>query len=390
MNFRKILILSSVLMLFSIIFYKNTKVGLRHESFYKKNYSEQSTLVELDKVEEYNFIKENLNGYSKLFENNAFRNNYFSKNDFLIYSPWRGDQYVLLSWSGCINLFKKEGADIIIIGASDSAYNLPLDLINKKIKELKYNILKVLLCSRVQMSPSMIYKTLQALEKTKQKAQLIIWGYGAPSAFNKQFDLYSHFNSMQNQILNENLKELSWGLKNIFSPITWKDHENINEDKRMPFFLPEHINIKNELNDYLVGYTQTVPFITDEIDESGCEDFSHARIDLNRNLNLMKKLSKSVYLYLTPSTELEYLESANCYLPIVRALLRSYEDHKVIVNTADLTWYDLEYKDFLFNFNIRGKSRYYLNPNHNNYEGAKKIVSKLVDDIFNKGLIVGN
>lgn len=349
------------------------------ETLSARPYGEYENAKPLTEKKNQAYLRESLKEYVKLFENHSWKKEYFSKNDFLIHSPWRGDQYIRLSWSGCIDMFKKVSADIIIIGASDSAYNLPLDLVQQELQKINSIYSKVLLCSRIQMSPEMLQETLMELVQTGQKAKLIIWGYGAPAANFKQYDFYKHFNVVQNRILHDNQRSPAFGFRDLVPNLKWQYSAAVKAEHK-PIFLPDEVIVRKDYASYFANYLQTIPFITDDIDQQTCNNFSRARQDLQNNLSLMQSLADKVYLYLTPSTEVEYTEEASCYLPAVRALLQSFGSERVKVNTADWKWYNLDYPDYLIPYIDKENVKLYLNPNHNNYEGAKKIVPKIIQE----------
>lgn len=346
-----------------------------------RSYAEEHEARSMTHQDQQDYLRESLPAYFEYFSKQSQYEDYIRRKDYLIHSPWRGDQYVRLSWSGCVDIFRQLGADIIILGASDSAYNLPLDLVQQELKSHAFASLKVLLCSRIQMSPSMLHETLKALSSSPHKAKLIIWGYGAVSAQKNQTDDYSHFNEMQNKILHDNLKKSPRGLSEIFSKWHWKQKSKASIERK-PIFIPDDVVRQNSFEDYFQGYTQVIPFITDEMSAESCKDFSQARMHLELNLQLMKNLADNVYVYLTPTTGIEYPEQAQCFLTSVVALLNSFAGPQVRVNTQDWRSYDLQYQDFIMPYKLNGEVKYYLNPNHNNYSSAKKIVSKILQDSF--------
>lgn len=346
-----------------------------------RSYAEEHQATSLTQEGQSAYLHESLPAYLEYFSSKSEYENYIQRKDYLIHSPWRGNQYVKLSWSGCVDIFRKQGADIIILGASDSAYNLPLDLVQQELKTRFSKPLRVLLCSRIQMSPLMLYETLKALSESPYKAKLIIWGYGAVSAQKNQTDDYNHFNEMQNKILHDNLKKEQFGFGNIFSKWQWKQKRKPIADRK-PIFIPDEVVQQNSFETYFQDYTQVIPFITDEMSAESCKDFSQASQHLELNLKLMKQISDRVYVYLTPTTGVEYPVQAQCFLTSVVALLNSFSGNQVQINTQDWLWYGLQFQDFIFPYQLDGEIKYYLNPNHNNYPGAKKIVSKILQDSF--------
>ena len=168
-------------------------------------------------------------GYpEELREDAALWDRYF-KSDFTsaswIYTLGQTPQTQLLtfySWAGCFEIYKKYGADIVILGTSETLRDIPSDLLSEK---LSHNVRKrILHCGIYSLNFDSMELALRELAKSKHQPEWIILGVSLWNGYLRAHQnlFFSRAKQAMLKPLQKKEVDLPFALKKVTSwPVSW-------------------------------------------------------------------------------------------------------------------------------------------------------------------------
>lgn len=310
---------------------------------------------------------------------------------------------VAYSWLGCLDLYEKYGADVLVFGSSEVYMGLIPELLAKNTTKLFSKSPKVLFCATPAMtSKEVFYTAKELLQKNTSKPQIIIWGYSFWSAYTnssklyeykknkaKEIDEYLHRKKQEKNhtVLIDIVSMSKYKAADFFPKIDWNDVLEFTYDKSRlrsvgmagargdaeGIYVAKENFYKNDLR--LSIYLKTVlkPYyaITQGATTKDC-DMTGAHLEFLDALSELKKLSKNIYVYLTPTTIHQRETVPTCFLPNVKAMLKnSAKKEGINLLVADPESLGLDNGDFMHP--TLNPDMFYFDINHTNYLGAKKM-----------------
>lgn len=308
---------------------------------------------------------------------------------------------VSYSWTGCLDIYKKYGADIVIIGNSETYRTIVPDLLGSKFSNYK-----VLMCATSHMVMETAALTLTELKKANpQKAKLVIWGFSAwnayrgadryPSLIQSKKDLIQtfvdnpkpqtrikyldgfDFQTLLSLKIPHYLPEITWQL---FFPIQFFDLYKVEDNHSLTLSLSsgnDPAKLKQFLDSKTGGYDMLQGISSKDCDMTGS----------SKSLDLVSQaifdIADEALIYLVPTSELQYKPAPDCFVTSVKSMLETKKSKNLITITLSSENYGLVPEDFL-GVSETGKS-YHFDKNHPNFYGAQKVTTKLVDTYRENG-----
>lgn len=317
---------------------------------------------------------------------------------------------VSLPWVGCLDIYKKYGADILLIGASDLAQDIMIDaLANRLNSEMPH--VKILSCSTPGMTASMILDFIKTLKKieTPQKIKWTIIGLG-PSGFLSKFPFEPSIQYAKADALADFLKKKSLGNLEIINqpwslPLHWDDVVPVRKaSEHLPLnmslkihsttdviparwslhpnsFSKESLNYPDQIHTLLSTQPIDHPFIQQELTAQECYPPEHNQHLLFQIKEDLKKISDQTLLFLIPTLGYELQGLPNCFLKDLKIAFEKNSDEHTKILFKSATEYKLNYLDFILNDSSKN-GFYKIDLVHANKYGAEKITSAVAKEIL--------
>lgn len=316
---------------------------------------------------------------------------------FLEILPLKNSDHILVGYSlaGCMDIFKKYGADIIIFGNSEVYKGFIPDLFSKLLTKYGFDPnTKILLCTRGGMPASGIEETAKLMKESGQHAQLILWGYSFWSAFTKGKTIQAAEESIQKELIlykehsSKSQSLLQWmdgshdfGFSSFFKKINWDSllpitfqsiRKSLNPGDGLldektatdEILITQHIKNMDRNFSQLLGITP-----------EDCQ-LSLAQKKFKTTLNSLSALADKVFVYLVPGTAPLTESAPACFLQNVKNMLLSENTNSnVFIKIDDLEKYSLLNIDYVHATDYH--SNFVFDMDHTNYNGAKKITERL-------------
>ena len=315
---------------------------------------------------------------------------------------------VYYPWVGCLDVFRRYGADVVVFGASDVAQSLPPDLMARLIGEAKIPSLqnpRVLTCLGAAGVPEgfgeMAREMLHSTGKVG-RPKWIIYGYSATSAYVDSV-FYESAALAKTISLNSYRRNVALGSFSqwnhpVLFPWTWNDFIRLKQvPSHLPFvlaikkrdpsanfgrwsILPQVISrdyVRNEpalklllsaepfRNPLLVGNTLT-----------SCDWISESTRRLDATVRAFHELAPRVLLYLSPTTGDDLAVTPGCYGDSVKTMITREKSEGIDISIDDPKTYGLSYADFVFGDSVEGPL--WIDSIHPNISGARKITAAVV------------
>jgi hypothetical protein len=312
-------------------------------------------------------------------------------------------------WIGCLDVFRRYGADIVIFGASDVAQSLPPDLFSTLVGQAKLSGLKnprILTCLGAAGVPEafgdMAREMLESIEKVG-RPKWIVYGYSATSAYVDsvfyESAALSKVISMNSYRRNVALGSLSHWNHPVLFPWTWNDLIRLGQ---VPSHLPFVLATKKRDPAANFGRWSVLPQMIsrDYLREEGslrlllsvepfknplllgntldsCDWIQESKTRLDQAMQSFHRLAPHVLLYLSPSTGDDLAVTPSCYASSVSSMLQGEKTDGVTVSVDPPGAYGLTYADFVFGDSVEGPL--WIDAIHPNIYGARKVTRKIVD-----------
>ncbi len=320
---------------------------------------------------------------------------------------------VSYSWTGCLDIYEKYGADIIVFGSSEVYKSVIAEQLANNLSPFFYATPKVLFCGTYGMTTETVRMTAQELTRlSTNKPKMIIWGYSFWQSY-KRSTLLSTYQKEKNRVFKEHTTR--WQNKNedgiihqrfsikkdfkiasIFPEINWDDIFSFSfakviakraeeKIKLQPKFDQEGIEISSEiinmtdhnLTNYLQNNLKPYYAILNGVSEEDCLQ-NDAQTDLILTIDGLKKLSPNVYIYVPPTTMHHKKTVPECYIPnLFEIIKKTSKEKEIYFLDAGTEEFGLSDRDFISP--LLNTSTYYFDINHTNFSGAQKI-TRIVSD----------
>jgi hypothetical protein len=327
---------------------------------------------------------------------------------------------VAQSWIGCLDIFARYGADVLLIGNSETYDTLiPIDIAKSLAPMFEGRTPRVLSCAGNSLDWSLARSTIQELgASAKQKPTLVIIGVSLWAWMVDSPEL-AYYRDREGARLSAYLREF-WGfgeglsLSRIFPSISWgsvlpdafqerrnrrfnppaasnrlrptvlqaKDFEagaRVSMTDRATFvFVEKRLSSDQPALERIA--TQLVPYydVLSQASPSDCENH-RATQELIRLLDSARYFGHQVIAYLTPTTPLLTGAAPPCMRDSIESVLRSQNSENVTTKTGDWVEYGLRYGDFIWSTQWSDVSK--LDVNHTNSSGAEKVTAEILKAI---------
>lgn len=303
-----------------------------------------------------------------------------------------------ISWTGCIDVFKKYGADLVVIGSSEVFRSIVPDELHR-IMGVAQRPLKVLVCATGGMTDRAVYETAVEFLKTKNRPTAILWGYplwspAPPEARQAgQVDTMVAYRSKSNprKIISA---IINWRISSFFPLFSWdlfpafvKKQQVENELARIPNgeIRIENLGLKT-YKEKILNDSQALAGAVSESqlgefkffsDFQGCNDSDYL-LNFKQTINLLRELAPRVYIFQTPVSPLQESSMPDCVKNLADNAIRLAAGiHGVHVWRGQNGGFGLDWSDFI-QPTPREKS-YIFDRNHVNFGAAMKVTKALAN-----------
>ncbi len=320
---------------------------------------------------------------------------------------------VSYSWTGCLDIYEKYGADVLVFGSSEVYESLIPEQFANELAPLFSSSPKVLFCLTPAMTMETVRMTTEEMVRLPGgKPKIIVWGYSFWQSYMRSTKLAA-YQKEQNREFAEYVErkrvrgESGWYSAhvrqivrskgaNFFPRINWDDvlsfsfakargiraqQENTDQEGielARAVFEQDDAQLSTYLNANLKPYYDITRGILEE--DCSLEGAAH---ELYRTISSLKKLSPNVYLYLAPTTMHHRRTVPPCFLPNVKAMLEQVSSQAGI-HLLDQTTEEFGLTDRDFIYPTLNPDKFYFDINHANYFGGQKITKKIGSWVFDR------
>jgi hypothetical protein len=299
---------------------------------------------------------------------------------------------VVISSVGCIDIYERYGADLVIFGASEAYRGIIPSVLSKLVTAPGARASRVLVCA--SPTPDLVRMTAEAMARNSRegKTAWAIWGVSPWSFRPRDPDVQAHWRSRVEEYLTASFTPIHAWLRfrlllsqlatwdSVFEPSLQRyldTTQNRSEEGGVPLEIPEarrgdsaYIGSAVSRRHWSFPYLKHVA-----AEECG---FSEGRRELDGTLDALLGLSDRVLLFVPPTTPLQASETPKCFQESARAIVASKAASRVVTKVGDWRVYGLDFADYV---DSRGR----IDVNHVNYAGAEKITAKLAREILGAG-----
>ncbi len=312
---------------------------------------------------------------------------------------------VFYSWLGCLDIFRRYGADIVVLGASDTAQAVAPDLLARDLAAAGGPGLagmRVLSCETPTMLPEVAAQTAEELAASGRRARWVVYGYTPGDGVTSSPE-YEHVLRAKRALLDDYRRQsrlgrwapwdrsavFPWSWDDVFARFAGRDDLALNliqEDasarsvRRTAKFdarVPDGIKDPRALEAWAGALRLEHPFLGD-MSAVGCGEFSDARARLSRTAAALRRLADRTLIFVDPTTGRELSTAPPCYAPGERAMVAGAEASVVdadLGRAAGLTAEDFVYES------PPGSGRRRFNASHVARSGSRKVARRLAADI---------
>lgn len=364
-------------------------------------------------------------GYSsELLKNSEFKRDYFSRSfetdiHLNTISENFGKEFTLvLPWLGCLDIYKQAGADVIIIGTSETFRSIVIDDLASHFKSLnnfKDRDPKVLMCAGSALQIDSARELIERLLNIRPNEKpILIYGQSYSVAFTKGSKNISYLKEKKQELFSYDLNSArarttlftffedyhhisfadlfpKWTWQNIFpfSYGAWLTEAGRNElpdladiksdpELKYRFIKKDLLNNPSKLNeDIELRMKPYYKVFNDFADNRDCNS-EELMYKLKQLFERATKLSNNIYVFIPPPTPLVFEAIPKCLQEnLVKDLNILSNEHHFKLKTADWNEYQLGYQDFARPTNHQ--DIYRIDVQHTNYDGAMKVTSALAN-----------
>ena len=313
------------------------------------------------------------------------------------------------SWIGCLDIYQKYGADILLIGASNVAQGVMIDSLYQKLNS-KYANPRVLACTTPAMTPDIASEFINVIKSLKSpiKPTWTIIGLG-PSEFLSTFPFFDTLQFTKQEALADFKKKKFFGILEVYNqkfsiPLSWNNvipvrrlatHLPLDQEiKRVQMsinipdrwsidpenFTNEEVGSEERLFEKLNKSTFKNAYVESALVESECQK-QNLNVEKMYNITSQaKQISEYVLLFLFPTVGTELRSAPDCFLKLTRSLFDKKSTKRVRYLAGKKEAYGLKISDYVLR---EGAANYFkVDLVHPNKIGADKITSKIAEEIL--------
>ncbi len=342
-------------------------------------------------------------GYGEARSDAALWERYFSAEiaGQALYSPTLSlrdlDFIVITSWLGSLELFRRYGADVALIGNSEVLAGIDGRLLAEASGTPN---LKVLHIGHAGMMPATARREAAVMGTSGRRTRVVVWGYSLWNSYVGEHaaEVIRHADGALNRAAPPPAarawrrvfpRGFDWGdwilqdrasvlkpLRNRRGPMVgrvggWEVRQRAGQ---AGFTFPLSALSRPRVLEDMAALARPRYHGLAGMTPADCR-LDGASRDLDAALAELLKLSDRVVLYLTPTTPLLGRAAPSCLRPAVVDMLRSKAGPRVLVETADWSGYGLGYEDFVFPNPKGGWAN--LDVNHVNFSGSLKVTAAI-------------
>ena len=328
-----------------------------------------------------------------------------------IYKAAGKEMKAFYAWTGCFDIFKRYGADVVALGNSEVFNGLIPDYLHDQIASgsKKLRDPRILVCSTGGMPMKTAELNVRELKRNLKgkKIPYLIWGYSFWIVYLDSYVL-NHFDRGQrnnffryyrSRIVSSDFfarfdtKWQNWRLVDQFPPVNWEQvfpfgFQDIRALRAAASLLKQGESgnlVPAEIVDNPKALAAAIGKMTpqygglDGITEDHC-DIRRAEKKFDEILALMEATAEKVIIYLHPANPLMTKAAPNCLFSAVVEMLERKRKPNVFISTKKWREWGLSYKDFLIPSTIPGQLR--IDGNHTNYNGARRLTNRIAEFIL--------
>lgn len=328
---------------------------------------------------------------------------------------------VAYSWTGCLQILEKFGADVVVMGSSEVYLALAPELLAKKLSASFKEQPKVLHCMTFGMPINAVEYTLKRISETKKaKPKIIIWGYSFWLAYSgskilksyeaekkSEFSRYlresddaantstlmTTINTLKHRKLSDYFPESKWdkAMSISLGDVTAFFQRQPEESAKVSSppegrktqesfdFSPEKLSLSEpEFQQFLDSVLNPSYGILSGITENDCQ-LSQAKASFELVVQEALKITPNVFVYVPPTTAHHRRAAPPCLESNVFKMLN--ESRKKLnfffLEKKTLADFGLTNRDFIYP--TMDSDRYRFDINHANFAGGMKIVGELTN-----------
>lgn len=325
-----------------------------------------------------------------------------------------GEEFVVIEpWIGCLDIYKKYGADVVVMGTSEIFRGIMVDELAKGLSEPGEPTPKILLCTASAMQVNTAAVFAKRLKEARPELQpKVLFGLSLSVAFVegrqndkngrekletlREADLQSAHSRTALFQLFQDYHEVSFA--NLFPRITWEEvlphtyRSREDNYRRGGYVKTAKASGKEKTKGgyVLAGLKDDPQALAQDIgarippyyrvyddynDEKFCRSAARKE-QLFEVMQALHELSRDVYLYIPPTTPLAFMAATECFRRQVASdLAAAGQTIGAPVLTDEWDGYGLNYTDYLrptFNPEV-----YKVDIQHTNYRGARKVTARI-------------
>lgn len=306
------------------------------------------------------------------------------------------------SFTGCLEVIKRYGVDVLIIGNSETYRAIQPDLLYKKLSEGKSKSLenlKILSCPVGDMTVNTAIELTKAIAQMKnKKIPLVLWGYSFWSAFpNGNFlqgqtlvqkkQIEDYFNPKPFYLKKwDKLKKYLSGWDAVI-PFNVESLEGVIKKNKFSnqqscTAVPEkYLNSLEKLSKYIAEeFTVSTNVHFEGVGEGDCQ-LTQSEKDLGTVVENLKVIANKSYIFITPITPTALKRTPACFLPSLQGLLNKFKSESVYVDTKDWLGSTLNLKSFIQS--CPDRKNYFYDEHHLNFQGSEQFTLEIKTRIEN-------
>lgn len=329
------------------------------------------------------------------------------------------DRVVAIPWSACFDFLYNVGADLLIMGNSETFRQIipaQLRFFLKGASDLKHQPLdRILMCGKSGFTLPAARVLAQGIKNMGQKVRVGLWGVSLwaltlsdESVFLEEANAKRDWNRWEATTGKPQFMNLS--LKNTFALPRWEDFDIFSVDEFLARTKAarewaelhpavDHLKIDrfhqraNEEGFSVSAELAETNFEIGEFANTAEAHYHHfdtakdrsCRFELYREKleTTIQQLLESVnklYIFIPPTTPLHFAMMPKCFRSEFSKFLKTFSNHRIKVLTDDWLDFGLNWQDFLHETEIHGQLK--LDVNHTNINGSQKVTERVAAWIY--------
>ncbi|MGZ3790476.1 MAG: hypothetical protein ACXVLQ_18255 [Bacteriovorax sp.] len=314
---------------------------------------------------------------------------------------------VTLSWTGCLEIIKKYGVDVLLLGSSETAQALPPDLFSQHLPGNK-----ILVCATPALTLDSLNDYLLEIDKLKLKSKikLLVYNYNLYSGFSDSI-YYQYAWAIKKNLLGLYRNKLFLGDYSYLNqkmglPFSWqilfpvnplKDHLPLENNKnrigildtnnKRWSILRERISLdmlKTQKGRRSILDMHISNYFSLGTNDDSCTWGEALGDKLKRFKEKSRQLADRVFLFRSPTLGNELKDFYACHGKTVSEHYKRIEGDGLELDDSDISRYNLTIEDFIFSGDQETQEtpgRIFVDSMHVNIYGARKIIGHLGEEL---------